>query len=209
MKMIATACAPCVDAAACAAARTSSSSTAVRIVPSASVRSSTSSRMSRSAIGVKSPHRPQVRRRSRRRISSTSRKPRVVMTPIFGAAPLQQRVGADRGAVHDRAARGTPPSARSPLRKPCASSPRREGTFAVVKVRAVESKRNRSVNVPPTSMPTMQRSCAVDLVVALSRRLARHVAEPHVARDALRDRASPDRRSRRRPAFRAAPSGRA
>ena len=40
--------------------------------------------MSRSAIGVKSPHRPQVRRRSRRRISSTSRKPRVVMTPIFG-----------------------------------------------------------------------------------------------------------------------------
>ena len=83
MKMIATACAPC--ATSCrAAARTSFSSTAVRIVPSASVRSATSSRMSRSAIGVKSPHRPQVRRRSRRRISSTSRKPRVVMTPIFG-----------------------------------------------------------------------------------------------------------------------------
>ena len=28
---------------------------------------------------------------------------------------------------------GTPPSARSPLRKPEASSPRRDGTFAVVK----------------------------------------------------------------------------
>src|SRR6187401_2207074 len=50
---------------------------------------------------------------------------------------------------------GTPPSARSPLRKPDASSPRREGTFAVVKVRADESKRNRSVNVPPTSIPTI------------------------------------------------------
>ena len=67
-----------------AAARTSAGSTAVRMLPSASVRSFTSTRMSRSAIGMKSPHRPQVRRRSRRRISSTSRKPRVVMTPIFG-----------------------------------------------------------------------------------------------------------------------------
>ena len=48
-----------------------------------------------------------------------------------------------------------PPTARSPLRKPCASSPRRDGTFAVVNVRADESKRNRSVNVPPTSIPTI------------------------------------------------------
>ena len=53
-------------------------------VPSASVRSSTSSRRSRSAIGRNSPHNPQVWRRSRRRISSTSRKPRVVITPMRG-----------------------------------------------------------------------------------------------------------------------------
>ena len=54
------------------------------MLPSASVRSSTSTRRSRSTIGVKSPHKPQVRRRSRRRISRTSRKPQVVITPIFG-----------------------------------------------------------------------------------------------------------------------------
>ena len=66
------------------AAATASSSTGVRTVPSASVRSSTSSRRSRSAIGRNSPQRPQVCGRSRRRISSTSRKPLVVITPMRG-----------------------------------------------------------------------------------------------------------------------------
>ena len=126
----------------CAAARTSSSSTAVRIVPSASVRSATSSRMSRSAIGVKSPHRPQVRRRSRRRISSTSRKPRVVMTPIFGPR-RSSSVLVPTVVPCTIEPSGTPPSARRPLRKPAASSPRRDGTFAVVKVRAAGSKREQ------------------------------------------------------------------
>ena len=195
------------DAAACAAARTASTSTAVRIVPSASVRSSTSRRMSRSAIGVKSPHRPQVWRRSRRRISSTSRKPRVVMTPIFGAAPLQQRIGADRRAVDDRADAGDAAEraqavekARPPRRR-AATAPWRCGTC-----RVAASKQNRSVNVPPTSTPTMTprsahalglaRSCAVaarsSVPSSPARRhsraapLARDIAEPHVASDASR-----------------------
>ena len=37
--------------------------------------------------GMKSPHRPHVLGRSRRRISKTSRKPRVVMRPVL--APLR------------------------------------------------------------------------------------------------------------------------
>ena len=62
-------------------------STGVWIVPSASVRSGTSSRMSRSITGVKLPVSPQVCRRSRRRISSTSRNPAVVISPA--GAPLR------------------------------------------------------------------------------------------------------------------------
>ena len=85
-----------------AAACTAATSTGVWIVPSASVRSGTSSRMSRSATGTKSPQRPQVCGRSRRRISSTSRKPAVVMTPSLRALAFQQRVGADRRTVDDR-----------------------------------------------------------------------------------------------------------
>ena len=84
MKMIASACAPLSSESLRGGADLVRIDRPCGCVPSASVRSSTSRRMSRSAIGMKSPHRPQVRRRSRRRISSTSRKPRVVMTPIFG-----------------------------------------------------------------------------------------------------------------------------
>src|ERR1051325_4017594 len=63
MKMIASACAPRARSNA-AASRTAVASTGVRIVPSASVRSSTSTRMSRSAMGTNSPHNPHVRRRT-------------------------------------------------------------------------------------------------------------------------------------------------
>ena len=137
---------------------------------------STSRRMSRSAIGMKSPHSPQVCGRSRRRISSTSRKPRVVMTPIARPAPLQQRVGADRRAVHDRtgaaiAAERVAGLAESPPpRRRDATAPWRCGSC-----RAAASNQNRSVNVPPTSTPTMDavgRSCAA---ARAQRAVARHV----------------------------------
>src|SRR6218665_2162692 len=121
--------------------RTCSKSTGVCSVPSASTRSSTSRRRSRGTTGRKLPRRPQVCGRSRRRISSTSRKPRGGMMAGGGGGggkkgekratearglrtvpaahlqhvaetargddagarhfALQQRVGADRGAVHD------------------------------------------------------------------------------------------------------------
>jgi hypothetical protein len=70
-----------------ASASTAARSTASRSVPSASTRSGTSRRRSRGTTGSNAPHRPQVLGRSRRRISSTSRKPRVVITPI--RAPLR------------------------------------------------------------------------------------------------------------------------
>ena len=111
--------------------------------------------MSRSAIGTKSPHRPQVRRRSRRRISSVSRKPRVVMTPIFGPRRSSSVLVPTVVPCTIDCMPAAPPSAVSPLRKPSASSPRRDGTFAVRNVPLPESSRNRSVKVPPTSTPTM------------------------------------------------------
>ena len=64
-----------------AASSTSAGSTTVWMLPSASVRSATSRRRSRSMTGIKLPVSPQVWRRSRRRISSTSRKPAVVISP--------------------------------------------------------------------------------------------------------------------------------
>ena len=48
----------------------------------------------------------------------------------FRPAPFQQRVGADRGAMHDRLHARRAAQRRSPLRNPSASSPRRDGTFA-------------------------------------------------------------------------------
>ena len=176
-----------------AAARTSASSTACGPCRPQACARDTSSRMSRSAIGVKSPHRPQVRRRSRRRISSTSRKPRVVMTPIFGPR-RSSNVLVPTVVPCTIEPSGAPPSARRPLRKPDASSPRRDGTFAVGTCARSTSKQNRSVNVPPTSTPTTMRASfmAAAQCRCVSRRAvgdafapARHVAEPHVARDAL------------------------
>ena len=142
-------------------------------------------------------------------------------------APLQQRVGADGGAVHDRVDRGSAAERFRPLRKPCASSPRRDGTLAVRKRPAAASSRNRSVKVPPTSTPTMtprslmvsgarlrggvgiERAVAAQhhLVVAARARRAKCSRAARRGRRAPA-RASPDRRSRRRPASPAAPSGR-
>ena len=103
---------------------------------------STSTRMSRSAMGRKSPHRPQVRRRSRRRISRTSRKPRVVMTPIFGPAPFEQGVGADGGAVHDRVERAGAAERIEAVHEPLrfVAAPRRHLRGAEAAVRGVEQE---------------------------------------------------------------------
>ena len=155
MKMMATRLRALVASSCCAAARTSPRSTGVRIVPSASVRSLTSSRMSRSAIGDEiAPQAPGAAAVAPAHLQHVAEAARGDDADLR-AAPLQQRVGADGGAVHDRADAGGAAERRSPLRKPCASSPRRDGTFAVRNVRAAASSRNRSVNVPPTSTPTM------------------------------------------------------
>ena len=105
-------------------------------VPSASMRSSTSRRRSRSAIGTKSPHRPQVRRPVAAAHLQHVAKAARGDDADARALALQQRVGADRGAVHDRADAGRRRPARSrPFMKPRASSPRCDGTLAVRNVR--------------------------------------------------------------------------
>ena len=117
------------------AERTASSSTAVRIVPSANVRSGTSSRNSRPAIGVKSPQRPQVAGRSRRRISSASRNPGVVMMPI--RAPLRSSSALVPTVVPCTMASSASDMchrASGPSINPTASSPRLDGTLAVLKL---------------------------------------------------------------------------
>jgi hypothetical protein len=75
------------SASSAARALTSATSTASSTEPSASTRSLTSTRSGRSTTGVKDPFSPQVVGRSRRRISSTSRNPSVVMIPV--RAPLR------------------------------------------------------------------------------------------------------------------------
>ncbi len=56
------------------------------------------------------------------------------MNADLRALALQQRIGADRGAVHDGAEIGDAAErVAGPARKPAASSPRCEGTLAVWK----------------------------------------------------------------------------
>ena len=164
MKMIASACAPRARSIAAAAA-TAASSTAVRMVPSASVRSSTSSRRSRSAMGDElAPQAPGLR---------------PVATAHFQhVAKAARRDHADAGARAAQAARWCRPSCRArssrsfrfcPARASLAESPppRRRGSTAPWrrgKRARPRRSRNRSVNVPPTSTPTMvfcrlARSC--------------------------------------------------
>ena len=212
-----------------AAARTSAGSTGVRMLPSASVRSFTSTRMSRSAIGMKSPHRPQVRRRSRRRISRTSRKPRVVMTPIFGPRRSSSvlvptvvpcTIECERAGAAERVE-----AVHEPLR--LVAAPRRHLRGAEAAVRGIEQEQvgegaadvdpDDDVGIAHAGVPA--RAFAV---ASASRRavIAQHdpvVAAGGFPRDVTelarrgrraRARALPDRRSRRRPASPAAPSGR-
>jgi hypothetical protein len=97
--MMATLCAP-FSISILAAARTSSALIAVRIVPSASVRSSTQVAIGdRREIAPQAPGTAPVAAAHLQHVTKTAR--RDDADP--GAAPLQQRVGADRGAVHDRA----------------------------------------------------------------------------------------------------------
>ncbi len=226
MKMMASASAPLARRAS-AAARTAAASTAVRMVPSANVRSATSRRRSRSAIGRNSPHRPQVLRRSRRRISKTSRKPRVVMTPMRGPRRSNSVLVPTVVPWTIEPKSAILPSASSPCMKPAASLPRSDGTLAVRKLRAAASNRNRSVKVPPTSTPTSGLAALMPAPRCASvrwrfhrpghlrlaprhsraaRPRARHSPAVHRARLATA-RASTDRRSRRRPASPAARAG--
>jgi hypothetical protein len=137
------------------AARTASRSTGARTVPSDSTRSGTSRRRSRGTTGSKPPRRPQVRGRSRRRISSTSRKPAVVITPT--RAPLRSSSALVPAVVPcttvaRRARSGT--RAAMPARKPAAWSGRVVGTLATSARPVASSSTKTSVKVPPTSMPT-------------------------------------------------------
>jgi hypothetical protein len=166
-------------------------STFSRIVPSARVRSGTSARKSRGIAGTNSPHRPQVWRRSRRRISSTSRKPAVMMIPVF--APLRSSSALVPTVVPWTTAASLAKSGwpcAMPSTKPTDWSPLVEGTLRVLASPVASSKKNRSVNVPPTSTPTT--------VVALMphRPSSRSPGADRVR--SLRTNALGDRRTRRR-----------
>lgn len=106
-------------------------------------------------MGSKLPRRPQVCGRSRRRISSTSRKPRVVMMPVratlrSSSALVPTVVPCTMVAIcaAESATRATP------FMKPRASSPRVLGTLTMRALPSRSSSTNRSVKVPPTSTPT-------------------------------------------------------
>ena len=122
-------------------------------------------------------------------------------------APLQQRIGADRGAVDDRAEVRDLAERVEPLHEAgrLVAALRRHLGGAESCARPA-SNRNRSVKVPPTSTPTIglaalmpaprcaarrwpprRRAVVIDRhAVIAPRRLARDVAEPHIARDARR-----------------------
>ena len=69
-------------------------------LPSAAMRSTTSSRCRRGTSGLGLSHvRSNMSGMRMRPISSTSRKPRVVISPVLAPRALQDGVGADRGAV--------------------------------------------------------------------------------------------------------------
>ncbi len=71
------------------------------------------------------------------------------------ALAFQQRVGPDRRAVHDGAELCDAAERLEPGQEPLASSPRCDGVFAVTKRPVSPSNNTRSVNVPPTSTPTI------------------------------------------------------
>ena len=148
-------------------ARTCAKSTAVCKPPSARTRSSTSRRKSRGTTGVKLPRKPQVCGRSRRRISNTSRKPRVVMMPVRATLRSNKALVptvvpctmvARVAATPCEAALASEPlpslTRTTPFMKPRASSPRVEGTLTMRAEPSRSSSTNKSVNVPPTSTPT-------------------------------------------------------
>ena len=144
----------------CVCMRTCARSTAVCKLPSANTRSSTSKRRSRGTTGSKLPRKPQVWGRSRRRISNTSRKPRVVMMPVRATFRSSKAlvptvvpctmVASEEATPFD----WLPLTRATPCIKPLASSPRVEGTLIMCADPSRSSKTNRSVNVPPTSTPT-------------------------------------------------------
>ena len=121
-------------------ARTSAGSTASRIVPSASVRSSTSIRMSRSATGMNRPTGPrcgpiaaahlQHVAKAARRDDADARALRSSRALVPTVVPWTMEPSAETG-----------PRDRRPSRKPTASSPRLDGTLAVGKRRSASPSR--------------------------------------------------------------------
>ena len=123
----------------------SSGSTGSSTVPSARTRSRASTRRLRGIAGSKCPVRPQVVGRSRRRISSTSRKPAVVIRPA--GPPLRSSSAFVPTVVPCTMVAFVPsprPAAARPARKPSASLPRVDGTFAV-QLRPFSSSRQEEI----------------------------------------------------------------
>ena len=124
-------------------------------VPSAKVRSGTSSLHLRSITGVNCPHNPQVLGRSRRRISSTSRKPSVVIIPAF--APLRSSRALVATVVPwiivETELKSRLVAAIIPLKNPLDWSPLVDGTFSTCTSPNTSSSDRISVKVPPTSTP--------------------------------------------------------
>ena len=141
-----------------AASRTDASSSGVTTLPSAATRSTASSRQRRGTSGSgftqARSNMPGVRIRP---ISKTSRKPRVVNSPV--RAPTFCRIVFDATVVPcttSLTARGSSPLAASTAATPAATpSPGSSGVVVVLLtwMRPSDSARTTSVNVPPTSTP--------------------------------------------------------
>src|SRR5262245_61010547 len=120
------------------------------------MRSSTSSRSSRSTSGRNAPVRPYGLGRVRRPSSSTSRKPRVVIRPtrawVRSSIALVVVVVPCTIAASSRSATAVSSSAAS---TPKAWLSGVVGTFARRTSPVASSTRTRSVNVPPTSTPAI------------------------------------------------------
>ena len=150
-----------------AAASTWASSSGTRTRPSASMRSSTSSRRWRSMSGTKRPLRPYGVGRVRRPSSRTSRKPRVVIRPTV--AILRSSIALVVVVVPWTMASseaGSMPAASIAARTPKAWLCTVVGTLAMLTSPLASSTTTRSVKVPPTSMP------AIRLIVAVAARHA-------------------------------------
>ncbi len=194
MKMMAMACAPFRAAVAAAAA------TCRRIDRRADAcRRPACARRPRGAVAVgdRDEIAPQApgRRRSRRRISSTSRKPRVVMTPMLGPRRSSSVLVPTVVPWTIEPMPAMPPSALQALRE--SPPPRRRAATAPWRCgtrRVAASSKNRSVNVPPTSTPTIDHGAALMRAAARACAVAGRVDTPSSREHDACSRATPPAR---------------